>query len=66
MDAPVAGQQQVPWLGSRNALFDDGHMLCIIQGGFWKNFYDFLHEGVDLAPELDPRPALLPSCLAHR
>ena len=24
-------------VGSRNALFDDGYMLCIIQGGFWKN-----------------------------
>ena len=28
-------------LGSRNAWFDYGYMFCIIQGGFWKNFYDF-------------------------
>ena len=59
LDAPVVVQQQVPWLGSRNAGFDDGHMLCIILGGFWKNS-DFLHEGVDSAPELDSRSALLP------
>ena len=37
--------------------FYGGYMLCIIQGGLWKNFDDFLHEGVDSAPELDPRPA---------
>ena len=39
--------------GSRNAWFDYGYMFCIIQGGFWKNLYDFLHEGVDSAPEVD-------------
>ena len=50
--------QQVPWLGSRNAWFDDGYMLCIIQGGFWKNFMIFyVKEYSD--PELDSRPALL-------
>ena len=43
-------------LGARNAWFDCGYMFCFIQGGFWKNFYDFLHQGVDSAPELDARP----------
>ena len=51
LDAPVVVQQQVPWLGSRNAWFDDGYMLCVILGGFWK-IYDFLREGADSAPEL--------------
>ena len=45
-------------LGSRNAWLDDGSMLCIIHGGFWKNFYDFLRAGLDSAPELDSRPAV--------
>ena len=27
--------------GVRNAWFDYVYMFCIIQGGFWKNFYDF-------------------------
>ena len=58
LDAPVVVQQQLPWLGY--AWFDDGYMSCIIQGGFWKNFYDYLHEEVDSAPELDSRLALLP------
>ena len=40
-------------VGSRNAWFDYGYMFCIIQGGFWMNFYDFLHEGVDSALEVD-------------
>ena len=31
--------------GSRNAWFDDGYMLCIIQGGFWKNFVFFYMIG---------------------
>ena len=29
-------------------------------GWLLEEFYDFLHEGVDSAPELDSRPALLP------
>ena len=33
-------------VGSRNALFDDGYMLCIIQGGFWKNFTFFYMRGL--------------------
>ena len=37
LDAPFVVQQQVPWLGSRNAWFDDGYMLCVILGGLWKN-----------------------------
>ena len=32
-------------LGSRNAWFDDRHMLYIIQGGFWKIFYVFYMKG---------------------
>ena len=66
--APVVVQRQVPWLGcaencgvpqllffwgSRNAWFDYGYMFCIIQGGFWMIFYDFLHDWVDSAPEVD-------------
>ena len=39
--APVVVQQQVPWLGSRSAWFDDGHMFCVIQGGLWKKFTIF-------------------------
>ena len=31
-------------LGPRNAWFDYGYMFCIIQGGFWKNFFDFLRD----------------------
>ena len=58
LDAPVVVQQQVPWLetvevpqlpffwGSRNAWFDDGYMLCIIQGGSWKNFMIFYMRGL--------------------
>ena len=45
---------QLPFFwGSRNAWFDHGYMFCIIQGGFWKYFYDFLHEMEDSAPEVD-------------
>ena len=32
-------------VGSRNALFDDRYMLCIIQGGLWKNFTIFYMKG---------------------
>ena len=35
-------------------------MLCVIQGGFWKNLVIFLRDWVDSAPEVDSRPALLP------
>ena len=31
--------------GVRNAWFDYVYMFCIIQGGFWKNFYDFPRVG---------------------
>ena len=31
--------------GSRNAWFDDGYMLCIIQGCSWKNFTIFYMIG---------------------
>ena len=54
---PVPGQsccaRRCNDCGSRNAWFDYGYMFCIIQGGFWKNLYDFLHEGVDSVPEVD-------------
>ena len=71
--APVVVQRQVPWLGraencgdpqlpffwgSRNAWFDYGYMICIIQGGFWVIFYDFLRDWVDSAPEVDSRRSL--------
>ena len=39
-------------LGLRNAWFDYGYMFCIIQGGFWENFYDFLRDWEDSAPEV--------------
>ena len=41
--------------------FDYGYMFCIIQGGFWKNLYNFLHEGVDWIL----RSILVASLLAH-
>ena len=34
-------------LWAAQSWFDDGYMFCIIQGGFWKNLYIFLHEGLD-------------------
>ena len=40
-------------------------MLCVIQGGFWKNLVIFLRDWVDSAPEVDSRPALLPQVVPH-
>ena len=48
-------------VGSRNALFDDGYVLCIIQGGFWKNFTIVYMKGLT---RLDSRPAFSP-CGRH-
>ena len=28
---------QLPFLGSRNALFDSGYIFCVSEGDFWKN-----------------------------
>ena len=42
-------------LGVRNAWFDYGYMFCFIQGGFWKNFYDFPRDWVDSDPEVYSR-----------
>ena len=46
---PVLGQGRCArWCndwGPRNAWFDYGSMLCIIQGGFWKNFMIFYVTG---------------------
>ena len=64
--ASVVVQRQVPWLGRaetvefrscrfsgvRNAWFDYGYMFCIIQGGFWMNFHDFLRDWEDSDPEV--------------
>ena len=33
-------------VGLRNALFDDGDMFCVIQGGFWKNSTIFYVKGL--------------------
>ena len=49
-------------LGVRNAWFDCGYMFCFIQGGFWKNFYDFPSDWVDSDPEVNSRRSLL-TCL---
>ena len=45
-------------LGSRNAWFDYGYLFCIIQGGFWKNFYDFPRDWVDSDPGVNSRRSL--------
>ena len=58
LDAPVVVQQQVPWLG--RAMLGSTMDTCYAPS--WVAFgriFDFLHEGVDSAPELDSRPALL-------
>ena len=41
--------------GVRIAWFDCGYMFCFIQGGFWKNFYDFPRVWVDSDPEVNSR-----------
>ena len=45
---PVGATDREP----RNVWFDYGSMLCIIQGGFWKNFMIFYVTGC-LGPEVD-------------
>ena len=32
--------------------------VCIIQGGFWMNYYDFLRDWEDSSPEVDSRRSL--------
>ena len=69
---PVVVQRQVPWWGAqktvdsrscrfsglRNAWFDCGYLFFIIQGGFWKNFYDFPRDWVDSDPGVNSRRSL--------